>query len=296
MATTTEAPVEEPRTVSGPGAAIEIAGLRHRFGELEVLAGLDLEVAPGEVVGVVGPSGCGKSTLLELIAGLLEPARARCGSAAERRRPSGSRAACTCPSATCCCRGSRRSTTPRWRRATGARRAARRATEAAPLFERFGLAGFESSRPSELSGGMRQRVAFLRTLLADKPVLLLDEPFASLDAISRGGDAGVAGRGAGGRAGDRRPRHPRRRGGALPVRPRRGAQRPAGAASLATLELAGAARDAAVRGRHLARVHRPSASARSRRWRRGHDEALAAAAGGDRRPARALGAGGAAGT
>jgi NitT/TauT family transport system ATP-binding protein len=60
--------------------------------------------------------------------------------------------------------------------------ARRRAGE---LFERFGLAGFEASPPKDLSGGMRQRVAFLRTLLSDKPVLALDEPFASLDAITR---------------------------------------------------------------------------------------------------------------
>jgi NitT/TauT family transport system ATP-binding protein len=63
------------------------------------------------------------------------------------------------------------------------RDAARR--QAAPWFERFGLGGFEHSRPSELSGGMRQRISFLRTLLAGKPVLALDEPFASLDAITR---------------------------------------------------------------------------------------------------------------
>ena len=61
----------------------------------------------------------------------------------------------------------------------------RRGARPAALFERFGLAGFEAPPPAELSGGMRQRVAFLRTLVAGKPLLALDEPFASLDAITR---------------------------------------------------------------------------------------------------------------
>jgi ABC-type nitrate/sulfonate/bicarbonate transport system ATPase subunit len=186
MSTAAEAPAEEPRTVSGTRVAIDLAAVSHSFGELEVLEGLDLRIASGEVVGVVGPSGCGKSTLLELIAGLLEP------SAGELRVDG--RTAAAQRLARCAYMPQRDLLLP-WLAAIdnaalaprnrGASRADARA-QAAPLFERFGLGGFEQARPSELSGGMRQRVAFLRTLLAGKPVMLLDEPFASLDAITRG--------------------------------------------------------------------------------------------------------------
>ena len=164
-------------------ATIEIAGLGHAFGDLEVIDTLGLSVAAGEAVGVVGPSGCGKSTLLELICGLLEPSAGSvkvAGRAGERL-------------ARCAYMPQRDLLLP-WLAAIDnaslaprnrglARRDAR--AEALPLFRRFGLAEFAAARPRELSGGMRQRVAFLRTLLAGKPVLLLDEPFASLDAITR---------------------------------------------------------------------------------------------------------------
>jgi ABC-type nitrate/sulfonate/bicarbonate transport system ATPase subunit len=197
MRTTSEAPVAEPQSVKRArrrregaqtnrhSAAVEIAGLRHSFGKLEVIARMDLRVNRGEVLGIVGPSGCGKSTLLELVGGLREPSAGvvsvhGSGGTSERL-------------ASCAYMPQRDLLLP-WltaidnasialRNRGASRRDARRAAH--PLFERFGLAGFERSRPAELSGGMRQRIAFLRTLLAGKPVLLLDEPFASLDAITR---------------------------------------------------------------------------------------------------------------
>ncbi|HEY7152298.1 MAG TPA: ABC transporter ATP-binding protein [Solirubrobacterales bacterium] len=159
--------------------------MAHAFGELRVIERLELVVEPGEVLGVVGPSGCGKSTLLELVSGLREPS-AGAIAVGESGSSAGRLARCAympqrdllLPWLTAI---DNAALAPRNR---GASRAEARRT-AHPLFERFGLAGFERARPSELSGGMRQRVAFLRTLLAGKPVLLLDEPFASLDALTR---------------------------------------------------------------------------------------------------------------
>jgi ABC-type nitrate/sulfonate/bicarbonate transport system ATPase subunit len=185
MKATLRAPGREPVRVSRPAAEIGLRSVSHRFGELEVLAGIELEVAEGEVVALVGPSGCGKTTLLELVAGLLEPAGGTI--AVEGDEDPGARLRH-------CALMPQRDLLFPWlpaidnaalaARNRGARTAVARA-EAAPLFERFGLSGFELARPAELSGGMRQRVAFLRSLLARKPVLLLDEPFASLDAITR---------------------------------------------------------------------------------------------------------------
>jgi ABC-type nitrate/sulfonate/bicarbonate transport system ATPase subunit len=168
-----------------PGEPIEVDSVSHRLGELDVLDRVGLTVEAGQSVAVVGPSGCGKSTLLSLICGLMEP---DCGTIAVGGESDGDARLGRCALMP------QRDLLLPWRSAidnaalalvnAGSSRTAAR-DQAAPLFERFGLAGFERSRPSRLSGGMRQRVAFLRTLLAGKGVLLLDEPFASLDALTR---------------------------------------------------------------------------------------------------------------
>jgi NitT/TauT family transport system ATP-binding protein len=161
------------------GAMKETAELHEatrRFGDVVALDGLTLSVSEGEIVAVVGPSGCGKSTLLELLAGLQEPDQGTVDAEAAAYMP-------------------QRDLLLPWRSAlanaalalecAGVRKGEARG-RAQPLFERFGLAGFEGARPAELSGGMRQRVALARTFLSGRPLLLLDEPFASLDQITRG--------------------------------------------------------------------------------------------------------------
>src|SRR3954468_22687237 len=155
--------------------AVRLTDVAKRFGRVEALAGVSLHADDGEVVAVVGPSGCGKSTLLELVCGLERPDGGTVDSARAVLMP-------------------QRDLLLPWASAldnaalalrvqgVGKAEARRRA---APVFAEFGLEGFERARPHELSGGMRQRVAFLRTLLAGAPVLCLDEPFGALDAISR---------------------------------------------------------------------------------------------------------------
>ncbi len=161
-------------------AGVVAEGLVRRYrggtgAPLPALDGVTLTVASGEVLALVGPSGCGKTTLLELICGLQRPDAGTVRAAPSVLMP-------------------QRDLLLPWLSALdnaalglriAGRRRARARDQAAALFERMGLAGFERSRPAELSGGMRQRVAFLRTLLSGKPVLCLDEPLSALDAITR---------------------------------------------------------------------------------------------------------------
>jgi ABC-type nitrate/sulfonate/bicarbonate transport system ATPase subunit len=166
-------------------AGIALEGVVRVLGGRRVLDGVELDVRPHERVGVVGRSGVGKSTLLSLVAGLAEPDAGRVV-VAGKEAPADRLARCALmPQRDCLLP---------WRTAIDnaglalenaglSRHEARR--RSAPLFERLGLSGAEALRPGKLSGGMRQRVAFVRTLLAEKPVLLLDEPFGALDAITR---------------------------------------------------------------------------------------------------------------
>jgi len=175
--------VVEPKVASGVGVSLE--GVVRTFGGKPVLDGVDVIVPAAGRVGIVGRSGAGKSTLLSLVAGLDDPdgGEINVGGAARAKDRL----------ARCALMPQRDCLLP-WRTALDnaalalenagiRRREARR--RAAPLFARLGLAGAEQLRPAKLSGGMRQRVAFLRTLLTGKAVLLLDEPFGALDAITR---------------------------------------------------------------------------------------------------------------
>ena len=153
---------------------------------LTALDGLDLTVGVGEFVALVGPSGSGKSTLLDIVAGLLAPDRGMVaidGAETTTAQRLGRSAYMQ-----------QRDLLLPWRttignaalglEASGVSRAAAARAAVAQL-PRFGLEGFGSVYPAQLSGGMRQRTAFLRTILPKKELLLLDEPFGALDALTR---------------------------------------------------------------------------------------------------------------
>lgn len=165
-------------------AKIVFEGVRKTFGDFTALDGIDLEIESGEFLVVVGPSGCGKSTLLDLLGGLSTPTAGRIlldgkpvtGPGLDRGIVFQQYALLP------------------WRtalgnvefglEATGVPRRERK-SRAREFLDLVGLSGFEDRHPHQLSGGMRQRVAIARSLAYDPDVLLMDEPFAALDAQTR---------------------------------------------------------------------------------------------------------------
>lgn len=170
----------------GPAVVLEGVAVHYvgRDGVTPALTDVSFEVADAEFVAIVGPSGCGKSTLLSVIAGLVEPSTGLVEVSGESvKGPRGHVGYML-----------QRDHLFEWRTILDNvmlgielrgldRRAGRRHVSA--LLQRYGLGGFEDSYPSELSGGMRQRVALIRTLATDPSVLLLDEPFSALDFQTR---------------------------------------------------------------------------------------------------------------
>lgn len=153
-------------------------------GETPALAGVSLRARPGEFVGIVGPSGCGKSTLFAVIAGLLRPERGQVavdGQVVTGPRPD----VAYMPQQDCLLE---------WRTVLDnallglevrGLRTRERVARVRQLLARSGLVGFEHRYPRQLSGGMRQRAALVRTLALEPRVVLLDEPFSAVDAQTR---------------------------------------------------------------------------------------------------------------
>jgi NitT/TauT family transport system ATP-binding protein len=168
-----------PVTPAGP--AVQISDVSKVFGRgdttLQALDGVSLSVAPGEFVCLIGASGCGKSTLLNLVAGLDSPTSGEI-STGGRRVTLMFQESALFPWLT----AARNVEIPL--RAAGVPRAQRR-ERVAELLDLVQLTAFADKRPHQLSGGMRQRVALARALAQDADVLLMDEPFGALDAMTR---------------------------------------------------------------------------------------------------------------
>ncbi|MEV1331868.1 ABC transporter ATP-binding protein [Micromonospora costi] len=172
-------------TTTTPGSAttaVALSGVTKVYGRgtnaVLALDGVSLDVAPGEFVCLVGASGCGKSTLLNLVAGLDRPSGGRIALAGDASPGLMFQEPALFPWLTV----EANVETPLKLR--GLPRAQRR-ERVAELLRTVHLADFGRKRPHELSGGMRQRVALARTLALDTPVLLMDEPFGALDAMTR---------------------------------------------------------------------------------------------------------------
>lgn len=164
---------------TGPHAAVRLDGVTKQFspGGVPVLAPIDLTIRPGEFVCLLGASGCGKSTLLSILAGLEPPT-----SGTVQVAGSGAALMFQEPALLPWLTASRNVELAL--QLNGVPRALR-ARRAAELLALVHLAGAGAKRVHELSGGMRQRVALARSLAQERDVLLMDEPFAALDAITR---------------------------------------------------------------------------------------------------------------
>jgi ABC-type nitrate/sulfonate/bicarbonate transport system ATPase subunit len=177
-------------TASATAATVDLRGVSKSFrsrrgGELSVLQDVDFGARAGEFVSVIGPSGCGKSTLFKLIAGL---DHADSGTLTVNEQPLDPKdhAVAYMP---------QKDLLFPWRsivknvvlplQIAGVGKAEARA-RADRLFPLFGLDGFEDAYPYALSGGMRQRAALMRTVIQERPLMLLDEPFGALDSLTRG--------------------------------------------------------------------------------------------------------------
>jgi NitT/TauT family transport system ATP-binding protein len=173
--------VSLPNPNRGTEPLVRLAGVGKRFpGGTEALSGLDLAVAPGDFLSLLGPSGCGKSTVLRLIAGLAEPTSGAVLRHLPEPRAMGFvfQEPTLMPWATV----ERNIGLPLRLRGVPRAEIRRRAGE---MIERLGLQGFARAYPRELSGGMRMRVSIARALAPRPRLLLLDEPFAALDEITR---------------------------------------------------------------------------------------------------------------
>ncbi|WP_181783645.1 ABC transporter ATP-binding protein [Pseudonocardia pini] len=164
---------------------------RRRGAATRALVDVDLEVAEGEFVAVVGRSGCGKSTLLRILAGLVRPTRGRIEVDGTDPWRAGSRDPAAFAPVGMVFQDpnlfpwySVRDNVGLPLRLLGVGRAERR-HRAEDLCRGLGLAGFETAMPRELSGGMRQRASIARALIRDPAILLMDEPFGALDALTR---------------------------------------------------------------------------------------------------------------
>jgi NitT/TauT family transport system ATP-binding protein len=173
--------VTDRRAAPPVGGAVRLTGVSKVFGRgssaVRALDQVSLEVAPGEFTCLIGASGCGKSTLLSLVAGLEQPTSGEVST-------SGGQVAFLFQEPALFPWLTAAGNVELALRARGVGKADRR-QRAGELLETVHLAGFGGKRPHQLSGGMRQRVALARALAQDADVLLMDEPFGALDAMTR---------------------------------------------------------------------------------------------------------------